>query len=89
MSASKTKQVQELLSNLIDETNSGSRDAIAKGLVEALKNNHPTLVQSFLGCLNEAAYQYTKEDPNVDMRMTAGKEFLAHISKFEGGFPYI
>lgn len=89
----KTKEVKELVDAVIAATNTmGAGAEVAQGIAEALFNNHPTLIQSFMGAF-KAACEIAAENPRYkhggDLRIQSTSQFIKEVAKMDVYFPYI
>lgn len=88
---SKTDEVIDLFSKLISSTNTmNSDDAVVKGLVQTLLQEHPTLIQSFFRNLISASHELkdTHRFKN-DLRVQATGKVLKTLSEQTEPLPFI
>ena len=87
----KIKEVEELFTSLINQTNAmNQEEQVVDGLINTLKKEHPTLVQSFFRCLAKASSK-TKDLPRyqTDLRAQGTGKILKILSENENSFPFI
>jgi hypothetical protein len=86
----KIKEIRSAVSAIIAETNGGDTVAIVEGLVQAIRTNHRTLQQAFIGVIKDALVEYGKAECGYDLRNEASVEWARKVSVIdENGFPRI
>lgn len=86
------KAAEQAMKQLIDATNvMGSDQAVAKGMIVAIMQSHPTLVQSFFRAIVSSCQGIVNETPHYldDGRLTGSKDLIKQIAAFDKALPFI
>lgn len=86
----KEKAVKELVSSLVNETNTmGMEKAVARGIVDGLMGSHRTLQQSFVRALMIACKEIDEKGYQSDLRNEQAMKVIKKIAEIDETLPFI